>query len=451
MKFDRLILTEINSFSLFFVVAAQETYLFNVESKNVFGATKNSETANNAPASTPSATLNDIIPATVPEAVANDNNNQPDKQIGESNATQEETKRPSLGKDAKGKRRGVWKRVRVRPVDSFEAAESQNIGKQLYNSLLNDNAEEFGMRYNKRVKDFAEKSVVYAEQPQTAYEDDTVNEVPTTYPTFITPENDDDQTSVATESTIDDEIATTLFDSTEATTFAPDTTTISTSAWNIDDEKDNVSELTTELIEKNTIIPIEVSTKTDENDVEHEPTIESFTASPSDTSNYTNDADSERTKDDDSDNASEPDQEPQSSSVIDEVKKRLTELFSFEDDDVMVSTTERVFRINRNFNRPKSSIPSYTTIDRTHAVNEIMNERNKDLEKENKLIASPATMKLEPVTVLKTILRPVTEASSSFHKDLMDSVIYATSTSTEISHETEICYRGRCVKTHKKP
>lgn len=422
--------------------------MFNVESKNVFGSSspKTSEVVNDTPTSTPSASLNDIIPATLPGASSNDNSNQSDKQISE--PIQEETRRSSIGKEVKGKRRGVWKRVRVRPVDSFEAAESQNIGKQLYNSLLNDNVEEFGMRFNKRVKDFGEKPISQPEELEFPPEvDDSVKMLPTTYASFITPE-DEDQTSVATESTNDDDaIATTLFDNTEATTSAPETTTISTSLWNIDEEEeDNVSELTTELNEKNTITPTEISFKTERNDIENMPTIESLTASPSDAKNYTSDDDASETKD----NESEQDQEPQPSSVIDEVKKRLTELFSFEDDDVVVSTTERVFRINRNFNRQKPNIPFYTTIDRNHAVNEIMNERNKETEKDEKLLASPATMKLEPVTVLKTILRPVTEASS-FHKDLMDSVIFATSTSTEISHETEICYRGRCVKTHKKP
>lgn len=454
---------------------SQETYLFNVESKNVFGSEKTSDSANDTPASTPSAALNDIVPATVPAVSANYSSNSSDKQLSE--PIPAETKRASLGKEAKGKRRGVWKRVRVRPVDSFEAAESQNIGKQLYNSLLNDNVEEFGMRFNKRVKDFGEKSVSYSHpetspedsysvvpesspddshwQPDSRYSvpesspdvDDLVKEVPTTFPSFITPV-EGDQTSVATESTNDDAIATTLFDSTEATTVVPESTTFGTSFWNIDDdEKENAPDLTTEFNEKNTVIPTEISTKTEQNDIENEPTIESFTPAPAfDTKNYTSDDDAKEAKDTDG----APDQEPQPSSVIDEVKKRLTELFSFEDEDVVVSTTERVFRINRNFNRPKSNVPFYTTIDRNHAVNEIMSERNKDAEKDEKLIASPATMKLEPVTVLKTILRPVTEASS-FHKDLMDSVIYATSTSTEISHETEICYRGRCVKTHKKP
>ena len=35
-------------------------------------------------------------------------------------------------------RRGVWKRVRVRPADSFETAESQNIGNHFFNNLSFD-------------------------------------------------------------------------------------------------------------------------------------------------------------------------------------------------------------------------------------------------------------------------------------------------------------------------
>lgn len=38
----------------------------------------------------------------------------------------------------------------------------------------------------------------------------------------------------------------------------------------------------------------------------------------------------------------------------------------------------------------------------------------------------------------------------AFHKNLMKSVIYATSTSTRVTHDTEICYRGRCIRTDKK-
>lgn len=44
-------------------------------------------------------------------------------------------KKPIGTEKKTGARRGVWKRVKVRPADAFETAETQNIGKRLYNSV----------------------------------------------------------------------------------------------------------------------------------------------------------------------------------------------------------------------------------------------------------------------------------------------------------------------------
>ncbi|CRL08654.1 CLUMA_CG021426, isoform A [Clunio marinus] len=44
--------------------------------------------------------------------------------------------------DKKAGRRGVWKRVKVRPADGFETAETQNIGKHLYNAVTDNNKKE---------------------------------------------------------------------------------------------------------------------------------------------------------------------------------------------------------------------------------------------------------------------------------------------------------------------
>jgi hypothetical protein len=41
----------------------------------------------------------------------------------------------SIGTDKKSARRGVWKRVKVRPEDGLEASETQNVGKHLSNSV----------------------------------------------------------------------------------------------------------------------------------------------------------------------------------------------------------------------------------------------------------------------------------------------------------------------------
>lgn len=332
---------------------------------------------------------------------------------------------PEPKPEKKGRRRGVWKRVRVRPVDSFETAESQNIGKQLYNTLLNDNFKEFGEKNTNKLP-----TRIISSPSAYAYEETVINnngddedqtehndEIQTVFPiqtTESTKTDDIDMTTLYSE----------LLDSSEATTepFEKDERELeATSTINYTDLDDSTT--TTMPFISSDVIDLESLEKSTE-----KPKI---SASADD--NITTGVD---------DQISEP------SSIMDEVKQKLTELFSFEDDDVVVSTTERVFKINRNFKRPKSPLPLYTTVDRNPSANDIASS-DKDIDKDVK--SSPASMKLEPVPVLKTILRPITEPSSSFHKDLMDSVIYATSTSTEISHETEICYRGRCVKTQKKP
>ncbi|KAL7050213.1 hypothetical protein ACKWTF_003994 [Chironomus riparius] len=55
--------------------------------------------------------------------------------------TKSEKKLSKLDKKS-GPRRGTWKRVKVRPADGFETAETQNIGKHLYNAVAdNDKVE----------------------------------------------------------------------------------------------------------------------------------------------------------------------------------------------------------------------------------------------------------------------------------------------------------------------
>lgn len=354
--------------------------------------------------------------ATEENSVTNSNSQYGDQKSKPGTSDQE----PGPKLEKKGRRRGVWKRVRVRPVDSFETAESQNIGKQLYNTIISDNIKEFGERNTKRPigTRILSSPSAYAYEETIGFNDDsdirgdmesdiqTVLPIQTTEPAKI---DDFDATTLYSESIESNEMTTEPIEKDERELEA-------TSTVNYDDSDD----LTT------TIMPFFSS------DVIDLESLEKSTEKPK-----LNSSDEKK--------ANISDQVPESSSIMDEVKQKLTELFSFEDDDVVVSTTERVYKINRNFKRPKS--PIYGTIDRNPLVNDI-SANGKDSEKLIK--SSPASMKLEPVPVLKTILRPITEPSS-FHKDLMDSVIYATSTSTEISHETEICYRGRCVKTQKKP
>lgn len=57
--------------------------------------------------------------------------------IEEEGKSEAKTEKKAIGNEKKNAnlRRGVWKRVKVRPADTFEAAETQNIGKHLYNAV----------------------------------------------------------------------------------------------------------------------------------------------------------------------------------------------------------------------------------------------------------------------------------------------------------------------------
>lgn len=412
-------------FFLYLYHFKKETYSFNVQA-NFFDFNKNKE---NDSTSTTQPETNNVEPDTVygnelSKKNSNRNVGTEENSLSKAGTSDQE---PGPKQEKKGRRRGVWKRVRVRPLDSFETAESQNIGKQLYNTILSENVKEFGERNTKKPTGtrIISSPSAYAYEETVNYNDDSdqnennESELQTILPIQTTEATKDDyeMTTLSSELIESSEVTTDSIEKDERELEA-------TSTVNYNDSDD----LNT------TIMPFISSDVSGDLESLEKSTERPKTNSPS--------ADDKGIK---SNNISDQISEP--SSIMDEVKQKLTELFSFEDDDVVVSTTERVFKFNRNFKRPKSPQPHYTTVDRNPLVNDIANSEK---DSENGVKSSPASMKLEPVPVLKTILRPITEPSS-FHKELMDSVIYATSTSTEISHETEICYRGRCVKTQKKP
>lgn len=419
----------------------KDTYSFNVQANYFdFDKSKDNDTANESPAQ------QNTYEAVVSEDAIKMNANVSDASSKNGTATDAATagQQPNDPKtkntiddpdlsskvDKKSKRRGVWKRVRVRPVDSFEAAESQNIGKHLYNSL-GDSGKEYGDRSNKMDGSDADFPKGPADTfnllDEFQFDDDA--EVQTILPIETTTRPEEYAT------TVDNEPNEASAPTTEPTDAKDERELEATSTvgYNANDNDND---------EPTTVLPPFES-------IRNEVKVRQDTSSSVHSAGSTADDKAERTD-------AEPNGDDQpSGSIMDEVKQKLTELFSFDDDDVVVTTTERVFKFNRNFKRPKSTLPLYTAIDRTPLVNDISTSI-KDTEKTQiKVKTSPASMKLEPVPVLKTILRPIPEEQkqppSAFHKDLMDSVIYATSTSTEISHETEICYRGRCVKTQKKP
>lgn len=351
--------------------------------------------------------------------------------------------------DKKNKRRGVWKRVRVRPIDGFETAESQNIGKQIYNTILSDNTKD---SFEKGAKTNSYQSYEISEENKE----------------FVSEQNED-ATIVPSPGDLDlgtgapmDLLAngtykdSTTTEKTETiSTQQPEVTTIET----YDDISTDVTAAPTEMELKIkevlsslapalNIISERGSQKEHQTEisvaVEEDP---KWTEAPEESDDDVTTIDA-KNNDEDNANISEenrggepaiPDQDPQSSLFVDEVRQKLSSLFSFPNEPVPV----KELAINKNFKRARG--PSYTTIERNRAATANDNE----LETGNKDDIKPSPMKLHPISVEKTILHPVTE--SSFHKDLMDSVVYATSTSTEVSHETEICYRGRCVKSIRKP
>lgn len=106
------------------------------------------------------------------------------------------------------------------------------------------------------------------------------------------------------------------------------------------------------------------------------------------------------------------------SSMFDEVRKSLKDLFGMSDDD------ENEEEIDTN----TTIVPPTEESEVTTSTPEVSSEQT---------VASTS----EPIPDTTTDSTP---------SDPMGSLVLATSTSRHISLETEICYRGRCIKTDKK-
>lgn len=286
--------------------------------------------------------------------------------------------------EKKGPRRGVWKRIRVRPHDSFETAESQNYGQQYINHIPNVDVKE------EKIKHF-DFGVATVETITSKDEIDTTI-VPTDQHTERSaPENDITSTSTTTESEI------------ISTTEIPTETPVEITTTIVPEDASNIL----------TVLP-SLDTKVEDTTTQHDqaPVTERITDAP-----LYEDYDTDRIFTESHSEDRQDDQESQPS-IFSEVKQKLTDLFSMDSD------------YDYEENNLRQKMQQYTTIERNKSLNQIPND-----ESDKKSVKSADA---------------VTEPSSLFHKNLMDSVIYATSTSTEVSHETEICYRGRCIKTDKK-
>lgn len=274
--------------------------------------------------------------------------------------------------EIKPKRKGVWRRVRVRPADGLEVAESQNIGSQFLNKVVLSPNKDFGERIEKLDKK-----------------------------EHITTSNQEGISSITS--------ATTTTTSTTTTSASTTTETATTLINDNNAKKFNNAEIemTTELVsdyiedgDMSTIWPSTETPITEKSDIGTGTTEKPYDSEYTTEMNYEENTFISTT---------------QSPSIFDEVKQKLSDLFAMSPDD------------DEDMELLESYKPQYTNINRLR-YNSVDNDAQK-------------TTTQKPPVVTNVPLFP---------KDFMGNLIYATSTSTEISHETEICYRGRCVKTDEK-
>ncbi|KAI8037158.1 hypothetical protein M5D96_009905 [Drosophila gunungcola] len=115
-------------------------------------------------------------------------------------------------------------------------------------------------------------------------------------------------------------------------------------------------------------------------------------------------------------------------SIFSEVKKQLHDLFAVEEseDEAVTAALAAVGKRRQE----------YTSIRRTSPTTP-----------SEKTTLAPA----DEVTTTEPSANVAQSKKDSFHKDLMEHVVYATSTSTKVTSETEICYRGRCIRSEDLP
>lgn len=371
------------------------------------------------------------------------------------------TEQGKTGNGSNNKRRGVWKRVRVRPVDGFETAESQNIGNQIYNTILSNNSKELAEQNRDAHKGFKASYQSYKLEGQS---DEDVEELATENndTAIVTKKPEDDTTTMYSPGDIDlgtgapvlvdvsanrsvevaateknvgttdtPDIMTTTIEQEEPVTVEDELTTVETRRHDISEPEETTDAVSADEEEiAGTETPYMSTERTFYDDYDAE-----FKTESSDTgiaASVTTIKDSEV--------APSVITTSDSNNIIDEVKQKLTELFSFSDD----------YDYHENSLKPKVYPQMYTTIERTRPTklntdNDENSEQHVEDNEENITDFSTSPSSTE-ATRSAAAVTPV----SSFHRNLMDSVIYATSTSTEVSHETEICYRGRCIKTDRK-
>lgn len=395
------------------------------------------------------------------------------------------------------KRRGVWKRVRVRPVDGFETAESQNYGSRIYNSIAAGSAKE---QLNKADLDkgafhsfhLDDSLVDESEQPHRDQSDASTVQV-TSEATMISTASSPGDVDLGTgapvlttirsvtinESRSDAVVVASTAESHFETTSQPgrsdenETESVPTEDQYQDHEQAAAGALFTTatstrrydigddlmIEDDHTEFPFsyEPFGRDDDTMVDEQFNTESApaptaTAEPA----FYDDYDSEYrtvasvpatdlTGTKPGDIAAAP--ATATSSLMSDVKQKLSELFSFGSDDYDYGESNAVRPADMSMIVKQQP---YTTIERAKPTSEVLAVSTKNVVDEIKSMDENSAMNAAPTSTESSAAASTSTTTKSFHRNLMDSVIYATSTSTEVSHETEICYRGRCIKTDKK-
>lgn len=303
--------------------------------------------------------------------------------------TPEESNATNGNENSNTSKRGKWKKVRVSPVggneESFESAESQNLGPQLYNSLQRD--------------------AIKLQASSTPDTMKTTMVTPITMSAKLLNDNIPKIQSTTTEST--DNVA--LAESEIEEAKVVEMTTMNTLDKELTRKDGEIGESIRQLSEE----------EQDHNDGREE-MMETTTFKESATRRM----DEMDLEEDDLD--SQP-------SLFSEVKKQLHELFSIEDtDDSGVSAALTAVGKRRQ---------EYTNIVRHKA------------DSSNSKVEATTSTALPAATLSPALDEPMTDAEKkAFHKQLMDHVVYATSQpEVDETSETEICYRGRCIKSEDLP
>ena len=310
------------------------------------------------------------------EEIEPENDISPRFQYAKDDEIKEVAPLESTTEKKQGRRRGVWRKIRVRPADGFETAESQHVGQSAYNVLPDDYpAHKFDTKsaFNSFTKGY------FGEQQQ---------EIETA--SALTMEKEPEMITEHSAMAEEEE---------EMVTIVPEA-------------KIDATEEEQKEYEPTTMIPEEEKAPVvDEESVEEQKTLEDATST--------------------------------TESIYDEVRKSLSELFSRTPEEVEEAEAEteetptEVPTVSQE-QEETTATPSTTTSTST-TTEQVPEEEKEQQPKEDAAteIAHVVELSTEP-----EVKANVTEINRSF--------VIATSTSQHVSHETEICYRGRCIKSVKK-